>query len=76
MIQMDTPGPAASPNLLDKAMAGIASPLSPELMNAVDPREINSGALLSYELSRNGKDKSDPMKPDLSVAEIPMERFN
>lgn len=81
MVELEeSAGSGASPNLLDKAMAGIASPLSPELLNAVDPRVINDGALLSFEKNRNGKGKTtnsaETDKPDLSVAGIPvMERL-
>lgn len=81
MVELET-GPAAGSNLLEKAIAGMASPspLSPELLNAVDPREINSGALLTFEESRKGNEAAKTetsKKPDLSVAvgEVPiMER--
>jgi hypothetical protein len=46
--------------ILDRST--MASPLSPDLLMAVDPREVNSGALLSFEENRkekaNGRGKS------------------
>jgi len=78
VIQLES-GTNPSPNLLEKAMAtGLASPspLSPDLLNAIDPREINSGALLSFEEGRKSKDgrgKSVAKEHDTSMAvgEIP-----
>lgn len=63
--------------IVDRAM--LASPLSPDLMMAVDPREVNSGALLSFEESRRGKEaetgrgKSVAKKQEdaVAVTEIP-----
>ena len=72
MVQREAgPSAAAGPGILERAM--MASPMSPDLMMAVDPREVNSGALLSVEKNRNSKEndggrgKSVAKKQDRSV---------
>ena len=47
------------------------TPLSPDMMIAVDPREVSSGALLSVEdsrkISKENRGKSFTKKPDLRL---------
>ena len=74
-LEAGTSNPGAG--IVDRAM--MASPLSPDLMMAVDPREVNSGALLSFEEGRKGKEaetgrgKSVAKKQENTVAvtEVP-----
>lgn len=67
MVQMEA-GTSAGPGILERAM--MASPMSPDLLMAVDPREVNSGALLSVENNRKekegGRGKSVAQKQDKS----------
>jgi hypothetical protein len=71
MVQMEAGTSATGPGILERAM--MASPMSPDLMMAVDPREVNSGALLSVDSNRNSKEnevgrgKSVAKKQDRSV---------
>ena len=71
MVEMEA-GTSDNNGLLEKAMQGIASPLNPDLLMTVDPREINGGSHSSTEERRNGKNsprgKSAAKKQDLSIA--------
>lgn len=79
MVQMEA-GTSAGPGILERAM--MASPMSPDLLMAVDPREVNSGALLSVENNRKEKEgrgksvakKQD--KPSLDGETTVLERYN
>lgn len=50
MVELEAGTSAGEPGILERAM--MASPLSPDLLMAVDPREVNGGALLSFEENR------------------------
>lgn len=77
VAQLEAGTSNAGTGIVDRAM--MASPLSPDLMMAVDPREVNSGALLSFEESRKGKEqetgrgKSVAKKQEnaIAVTEVP-----
>lgn len=69
MVQIEAGTSDTGPGILERAM--MASPLSPDLLVAVDPREVNSGALLSVEENQKEKDvgrgKSVAKKQDKQV---------
>lgn len=66
MVQMEAGTSSNGPGILERAM--MTSPMSPDLLMAVDPREVNSGALLSVENNHKeqegGRGKSVAKKQD------------
>lgn len=66
MVQMEAGTSNRGSGILDRS-----SPLSPDLLMAVDPREVNSGALLTFEENRkekaNGRGKSVVKNQDRTV---------
>lgn len=81
MVQMEAGTSNGGSGILDRS--AMTSPLSPDLLMAVDPREVNSGALLTFEENRkekaNGRGKSVVKNQDRTVvSENPsvLERYN
>ena len=81
MVQMEAGTSNGGSGILDRS--SMASPLSPDLLMAVDPREVNSGALLSFEENQkekaNGRGKSVAKNQErLMVSENSsvLERYN
>ncbi|XP_046631290.1 heat shock factor protein 1-like isoform X2 [Daphnia pulicaria] len=69
MVQMEAGTSNGGSGILDRS--AMTSPLSPDLLMAVDPREVNSGALLTFEENRkekaNGRGKSVVKNQDRTV---------
>jgi len=81
MVQMEAGTSNGGSGILDRS--AMTSPLSPDLLMAVDPREVNSGALLSFEENRkekaNGRGKSVVKNQDktmVSENSNVLERYN
>lgn len=69
MVQMEAGTSNSGSGILENS--AMASPMSPDLLMAVDPREVNSGALLSFEENRKekgGRGKSVVKNQERSVA--------
>ncbi|KZS12810.1 heat shock factor protein isoform X3 [Daphnia magna] len=69
MVQMEAGTSNSGSGILESS--AMASPMSPDLLMAVDPREVNSGALLSFEENRKekgGRGKSVVKNQERSVA--------
>lgn len=69
IVQMEAGTSNSGSGVLDSSV--MASPMSPDLLMAVDPREVNSGALLSFEDNRKekgGRGKSVVKNQERSVA--------
>ncbi|XP_057379463.1 heat shock factor protein-like isoform X5 [Daphnia carinata] len=69
MVQMEAGTSNSGSGILENS--AMASPMSPDLLMAVDPREVNSGALLSFEENRKekgGRGKSVVKNQERTVA--------